>query len=501
MKKLTATLLCGMLTFCTVACGSTSGGNSSNLSTNSSSGDLNQNTAETGDTTGGAEDYFSWDENSHSWVPSSTKPEITTITYWSDAAAEEEIRTKQVEKFNSTIGQQYGIKMELTYFGGDYHDTVKTAAQSGSLPEIVKQDSKWLLDLIDGGCLIPYEDMPGSEELIAKYSGSLSPQSQIINGKTYTLPGSLTTYGFVINRTLWEKAGLSVDDYPKTWDDVVEKAEYITKNVDGAYGLAISSTLWTVSSWYTFGLGESIGHYGYDWNNKKFAYSDYDEFVKDVDKLCDEGCVVPGWTALDADGARAAFATGNVAMIGGASFDCAAYNNTYPCDFDWDVIEMPKLVSSKIDGKRFGLVTNLACVCNTAAESEEKLAKTLKCIELLYSDESFAELYSAGLYIPFRKEAIELGTTPELKNYDQWATWDEMFYRPMVPDNYITFEGKAYRQVMVDAWANPGIDDVDALMADVDERYNAALEEARKENGDVIDLYVIPDGTSPEKGK
>ena len=273
MKKLTATLLCGMLTFCTVACGSTSGGNSSNLSTNSSSGDLNQNTAETGDTTGGAEDYFSWDENSHSWVPSSTKPEITTITYWSDAAAEEEIRTKQVEKFNSTIGQQYGIKMELTYFGGDYHDTVKTAAQSGSLPEIVKQDSKWLLDLIDGGCLIPYEDMPGSEELIAKYSGSLSPQSQIINGKTYTLPGSLTTYGFVINRTLWEKAGLSVDDYPKTWDDVVEKAEYITKNVDGAYGLAISSTLWTVSSWYTFGLGESIGHYGYDWNNKKFAYS------------------------------------------------------------------------------------------------------------------------------------------------------------------------------------------------------------------------------------
>ena len=45
------------------------------------------------------------------------------------------------------------------------------------------------------------------------------------------------------------------------------------------------------------------------------------------------------------------------------------------------------------------------------------------------------------------------------------------------------------------------IDDVDALMADVDERYNAALEEARKENGDVIDLYVIPDGTSPEKGK
>ena len=495
MKKVLATLLSASLGVSLAACAAVPAPAASAPAQSAEAAPAAEAAAEA------AGDFFAWDSSAKAWVPSDKEPSVTTIRYWSDAAAEEELRTKQCEDFNNTIGKQYGIRIELSYFGGDYHDTVKTAAQSGVLPELIKYDSKWAFDLIDGECLVPFEDIPGSEELVSRYSDSLIPQNQIVDGKTYTLPGSLTTYGFVINKTLWEKAGLTTDDYPKTWDDVVEKAEFITANVDGAYGLGISSTLWTITSWYTFGLGESIGHYGYDWNNKRFAYSDYNEFIKDIDKLCDEGCVVPGWTALDADGARAAFATGNVAMIGGASFDCASYNNTYPCDFEWDVIRMPKLADSKIDGKRFGLVTNLLCIGNTAAESEEKLAKTLKVIELFYSDESFAELYSAGLYIPFRQEAVALGTTPELVNYDKWASWDELFAMPMVPDTFISFEGKAYRQVIVDAWANAGLDDIDALMADVDERYNKALEEARVENGEIIDLYAIPEGVSPEVGK
>ena len=47
-------------------------------------------------------------------------------------------------------------------------------------------------------------------------------------------------------------------------------------------------------------------------------------------------------------------------------------------------------------------------------------------------------------------------------------------------------------------WTNPDLDDVEAVMKDVDERYNAALE---KVDQGVVDLYVIPDGNSPLSGK
>ncbi|HCU30131.1 MAG TPA: ABC transporter substrate-binding protein, partial [Sphaerochaeta sp.] len=48
----------------------------------------------------------------------------------------------------------------------------------------------------------------------------LSNQAHIFNGKTYTLPYNLTTYGFIINKDLFKQVGLTEKDYPKTWADV-----------------------------------------------------------------------------------------------------------------------------------------------------------------------------------------------------------------------------------------------------------------------------------------
>lgn len=69
---------------------------------------------------------------------------------------------------------------------------------------------------------------------------------------------------------------------------------------------------------------------------------------------------------------------------------------------------------------------------------------------------------------------------------------------PPVPDSYITVEGTTYREAIVNMWTNPDLDDVEAVMKDVDERYNQALAEVDQ---GVVDLYVIPEGISPLSGK
>ena len=109
------------------------------------------------------------------------------------------------------------------------------------------------------------------------------------------------------------------------------------------------------------------------------------------------------------------------------------------------------------------------------------------------------EMYENGLYIPVRSEAVALATKePEMNGWAEFAEYDEIFSMPPVPDSYVSVEGTTYREAIVNMWTNPALDDVEAVMADVDKRYNDALANV---DPAIVDLYVIPEGVSPEKGK
>lgn len=431
----------------------------------------------------------------------SDKPvEMTTITVWNNAAHEISVREAQISDFNNGEGKELGIFIDYQTFGDKYEDTIKIAAQSGEAPEIFTYNSKFGLDFVDAGYLVALEDLPGSEGLIEKFKPYLTNQGQIFNGKTYTLPYSMTTYGFIINKDLFKQAGLTEADYPKTWEDVKNCAKAITEASGGkAYGLGISSTLWTVTSFYTFGNGRNVGHYGYDWTNKKFDYSAYNPMIKAIDEMVADKTVFPGFENLDGDGIRAQFAQGNIGMIGAASFDCSVYTNQFPAQCDWEVIDIPMFTEDEVQYKPFGNTVNLLCVGTAALESPEKAAKVEKVLEFFYDDKNASEMYENGIYIPVRPEAVAMATKePELKGWKEFAVHDEIFAMPPVPDTLITVEGKAYRDVIMNIWTNSALDDVDALMADVDKRYNDALAQA---DADKVALYVLPDGVTPVSGK
>lgn len=420
--------------------------------------------------------------------------EMTTITVWNNAAHETTIREKQIEEFNNGEGKELGIYIDYQTYGDNYADTIKIAAQAGEAPELFTYDSKWGMDFIDAGYLVPLEDLPGSEGLIEKFKPYLSNQGQVFDGKTYTLPYSLTTYGFVINKDLFAQAGMTEADYPTTWEEVKECARKITESSGGkAYGLGLSSTLWTVSSFYTMGNGRNIGHYGYDWNNKKFDYSAYNPMIKAIDEMAAEGTIFPGFENLDGDGVRAQFAAGNIGMMGAASFDCSVYTNQFPAVCDWTVIDIPKFEENGKQYKPFGNSVNLLCVGTKALENPEKV---LKVLEFFYDDANAAEMYENGIYIPVRPEAVAMvETEPTLKGWAEFANFDEVFAMPPVPDTLINIEGTTYREAMVNIWTNPGLDDVEGIMADVDQRYNDALAKADQAT---VDLYVLPEGVTPE---
>lgn len=423
--------------------------------------------------------------------------EMETITVWSDNAHEQTLREQQIEKFNNGEGKELGIQIEYKVYGDSYSDTIKIAAQSGEAPDLFRSDSKWMQDFVDSGFLTPIEDLPGSKELLDKFKDLVANQSHVFDGKTYTLPYNLTTYGFVINKDLFAAAGLTEADYPTTWEEVRDVAKKITDASEGkAYGLGLSSTLWTVSSFYTMPNGKNVGHYGYDWENKKFDYSAYNPMIEAIDQMVADGSVFPGFESLDGDGIRAQFSAGNIGMIGAASFDCAVYTDQFPAVCDWEVIDIPKFSADAKQYKAFGNPTNLLCVGTKAMEHPEKV---LKVLEFFYDDANAAEMYENGLYIPVRAEAVAMATKePELKGWAQFAGFDEIFAMPPVPDTLINIEGTTYREAIVNIWTNSALDDVEAIMADVDQRYNDALAAADSEK---VDLYVLKDGVTAKAGQ
>lgn len=421
---------------------------------------------------------------------------METITVWSDNAHEKELRDKQIAEFNEGVGKDLGIKIEYTVYGSNFTDTIKIAAQAGEAPDLFRSDSKWMQDFVDSEYLVPIEDLPGSEDILTKYAPLVANQAHVFNGKTYTLPYNLTTYGFVVNKDLFAAAGLTEADYPKTWEDVREVAKKITEASGGnAYGFGIApSALWTITSFYTMGAGQNIGHYGYNYTDQKFAYSDYNPLIETIDQIVADGSVIPGYETMDADMLRAQFSAGTIGMLGAASFDVAVYNTQFPAQIDWEVIDIPTFDGQPPKYKAFGNPTNLLCVGQKALEHPEKV---LKVLEFFYSDENAAQMYEEGLYIPVRSEAIALATKePSMKNFSAFASFNEIFTMAPVPDTLIQFEGVTYRDAIANMWTDPALNDVESVMKEIDDKYNAALSEV---DAATLALYKLPEGVTVER--
>ncbi len=397
------------------------------------------------------------------------------IRVWSDNAHEKELRLQQIEQFNNTVGKEKGIEIEYTVYGTNYQDAIKVAAQAGEAPELFRPTGAFLLDFVDAGYLIPITDLPGGDQVVAPYQDQLVNNTNLFNGKAYTLPYNLTTYKFIVNDDLFKKAGIT--EYPTTWDEVREDAKIITEAGNGVeYGwiLGLQSN-WTISTYMTRPNGVNVGHMGFNQRTMKFQYSDFAPAIEAIYGMVKDGSVFPGSEGLDADAARAQFAEGRVGMIVGASFDTGVYNDQFPAKCNWKVIPLPAFTEDGSPYKEFADATSLLGVGAAAMEHPEK---TLEVLKFFYDDANMAQMYEQSLYIPYRQQAIDMAKAePAQKGFKEFADLPQKTLMLPTPDSAVTPEGDAYRETIIKILTGVYGDDVKGALADLDERYNKALAE------------------------
>ncbi|NLB90803.1 MAG: extracellular solute-binding protein, partial [Clostridiales bacterium] len=424
--------------------------------------------------------------------------EMETITVWSDNAHEKELRVKQVDTFNNTIGKELGINIEYTVFGDSYSDSIKIAAQAGETPDMFRADTKFMQDFVSAGYVVPLSDIEGGDELIDKYDGLLAKQYHIFDDKVYTLPYNLTTYKFVINVDLFEAAGLEIPYDGWTWNQVREYAQKITEVSNGkAYGFGLSlKALWTISSYLTMPCGTNIGHYGYNWNESKFDFTALEPMITAVYNIAQDGSVFPGFEGLDGDGIRAQFSEGRIGIMGAASFDAAVFNEQFPAKCEWAVVPEPSFEEDGSPYKEFVQPAQLLVLGERVLQHPEK---AMVVYNYFYSDECAAEMYEQGLYVPIRQEAIDMATKqPEAKGFAEFANIEEKFVMAPMPDTLISVEGLAYREVLVNILSGQAGSDIKGLLEDCDQRYNDALQDLSQEQ---LELFMLPEGTIIERSK
>jgi multiple sugar transport system substrate-binding protein len=400
---------------------------------------------------------------------------VTTIRVWTDNASDRVVRERQIARYNDGEGKQKGIRIEYTVYGANYHEVIRSAVLNDTAPEIFRSTGEDITQFQAMGKLMALEDLPGGREMIAQYApGDLLVNSQIFNGKTYSLPYSMTTFKLIINKTMFDAAGITPDRYPKTWADVRAIARQLTSPAAGKYGYITGlQSPWVMRSYLTMPNAQNIGLTAFNNETLQFEFSKHRTAIEAVYGMVTDGSVFPGFEGLDADMIRARFADGNIGMIMGASFDCGVYSTQFPAKCDWLPIDPPTETAGAAPYRAFVDASNLLTIGLAAAKVADKAMEVFK---FFYSDENLAELYVAGLYVPFRQQALALARSePTAKGFREFASVPNPAISPSSPENRIQVEGLAYRETIARILSRGYNDSVAQVLADLDRRYNAAV--------------------------
>lgn len=130
-----------------------------------------------------------------------------------------------------------GKKVKLTPITapqGDYYSKVQLMLRSPrTAPDLVYEDTFLINSDIESGYLTPLDDYLRDWPDWSKFVDTAKAAAKAQDGKTYGVPDGTDTRGLWYNKRLFEKAGLPVPWEPKNWDEVLDAARTVKKELPG----------------------------------------------------------------------------------------------------------------------------------------------------------------------------------------------------------------------------------------------------------------------------
>jgi multiple sugar transport system substrate-binding protein len=407
------------------------------------------------------------------------------IDWWTHQRHDLEYVKKMVEYFNQ---MQDKIEVILTSHTEGMGEAVNLAYESGTAPDTMSAVPD-VNSYIELQRVLPVEDYL-TEGRLAKFEPYRMRHVNSFDGKFYSLPNVGFTFRLVWNKELFEAAGLDPEAPPETYSEVIDYArritEYGAQQDPKKYGFMLPTTETWIWFQYVDTLSAIAGDWHYDYENGEYQYVNHEPILDFYMTMQEEGSLFPGGLQMNNDPARAQFSEGNVGMMIAASWDVGVFNDQFPAKIEWGVAPLPTPDSGR-DGAN--LMTGGASFwLGSQAEYPDLAAEWLY---YMVDDEYMYGYYSGGYGIPIRPEIAQ--NAPEQPTADGFAgfasTEFDGFYPPTPPG--LRLEGPD-RGNVYNSIRSGNVDMTEALL-DLDERMNAAQDEAEADGAFDLDEFTTDD--------
>ncbi|OXL83091.1 ABC transporter substrate-binding protein [Paenibacillus sp. SSG-1] len=397
----------------------------------------------------------------------------TKITYWTGDRHDSEYIKELVDEFNKTNPDH--IEVELVIKGDDFDQALDMSFQTSEAPDVIRVKENTIQTFYKKGFLSPIDEFM-TDELKEKFP--LMDNLNSFDGKRYSLPNYGTTMRLIYNKELFEKAGITSP--PTTLDELVADAKKITEvgKGSGAYGFAQnfkSPASALGRSARVIAEVSGYGGFGYDFKTARYDFGPFKPIIEAFKQIKDDGSMLPGVESLDIDPLRAQFAEGKIGMYLSFSAEAGVYQSQFPAKIDWAAAPAPS-----IDGDFKGASGFLGGQWLAISSKTQEKEAAWKFMQYMYNDSTLKQYQEKGFGIAMVPSVSEVAATPSVKGIEGFLPNQYDGVWPVAPT--VAVQGTKSDDAFFKYIVSGG--DLDAIIADLNQRYNSALD-AAKASGDV----------------
>ena len=417
-----------------------------------------------------------------------TESELKEVQVWSHNSHSKAFMNEKVDEFNKGKGKDLGVKLVYTVKESDIQQAAEMAYASDQGPDFISQ-----IDIEKNrtiGNIMSFEDIEGGKEWIeSTYSPEMYDRALFKgnDGKVYTLPFNVITYGIVYNKDMFKKYGI-VDENgeptpPETFEEVREYAKRMTNPKEDDYGIILPEKWGAfVSADILQVLNSSTGMGVFNCVEGKYDFNGLKPILEMYCGMMEDGSVFPGGESLDNDMARAYFAERNIGMKLAGSYDVGVFNTQFKAKCDWGVAPYP--VADKNNKYKQFMTAGGGYAMSAKAVEKFGDKACLEILKFLYGDELNKASYENGYGIPYKASITEGASVADnLKNWDAFSALADIStggYDAAGSD--LTGQRNVKQVIMEDVFTgNVSIDDA---IADLNNRYNAGMKTYYENNPD-----------------
>lgn len=177
------------------------------------------------------------------------------VEFWSPFTGPDgEAIEVMVEDFNSTVGEEEGVTVNMLIVPwDDYYTKLTVALASGRAPNLAIAHSHRIAGFVEEGALTPFspEDLEAADIQAENYIPALWNAGSI-EGTQYAVPIDAFPRHLYYNKALFEEAGLDPENPPQNREELIDAAQKIAELGDDTYGVFFRlAGSWVARDFYT----------------------------------------------------------------------------------------------------------------------------------------------------------------------------------------------------------------------------------------------------------